>query len=79
MCRQILRDEAAHVRFQCERMALLQEADSRLARWIKRFAHAALFWLTALVLWVGHRRVFRAAAVDFRGYRRMARRAFRRR
>jgi hypothetical protein len=78
ICGQVLRDEVAHVRFQCERMAILQRGNSRGVRRVKRFLHSVLYVGAATVLWVGHRRVFRAAGLSVRSFCRNAWREFRR-
>jgi hypothetical protein len=61
LCERILRDEAVHVRFQCERLAILRR---QLPKWqlkIRNSLHRLLFGGTCLVVWWGHSRVFRAA------------------
>ena len=78
LCGQILRDEVAHVRFQCERIAILQRRYSRPARRVKRFLHSCLYAGAAAVLWIGHRRVFRAAGIGIGSYIRRAWNEFRR-
>ncbi len=77
ICRRILRDETAHVQFQCQRVVLLQEQNPRWLRRIKRGLHALLFVGTALVLWLAHRSVFRAAGMNWSSYWRRAWRTFR--
>lgn len=84
ICGHILRDEVAHVRFQCERIALLQRRPlnrpetARPVRRVKRFLHACLYAGAAAVLWIGHRRVFRAAGLGVRSFFRRAWSEFRR-
>jgi (E)-4-hydroxy-3-methyl-but-2-enyl pyrophosphate reductase len=78
LCGQVLRDEVAHVRFQCERIAILQRRNSGPVRRWKRFLHACLYAGAAAVLWTGHRRVFRAAGMGVRSYVRRAWGEFRR-
>jgi len=58
LCERILEDEEPHVRFQCERLAILRRG---------RRAHAAvegLHWIllggAAVVVWINHHRVLRA-------------------
>ncbi|MEM8559170.1 MAG: ferritin-like domain-containing protein [Bacteroidota bacterium] len=68
LCRQILRDEAAHLRFHAERLARFQrERSARYAAWVDRL-HGALLAATCLAVWPGHRRVFRRAGVSYRAF-----------
>ncbi len=77
ICKQILRDEAAHVRFQAERLALLRTTwvdwKYAAARVLQRF----LFSGTSLVVWLNHRPVLRAGGFSFRRYWQACRREFR--
>jgi hypothetical protein len=72
LCTQILADEAAHVRFQSERLALLRHGRSRLGLRLRRICERMLFAVTCLVVWRGHYRVFRAAHFTFRSFWRRA-------
>ncbi|HLA63832.1 MAG TPA: ferritin-like domain-containing protein, partial [Rhodothermales bacterium] len=59
LCRRILRDEAAHVRFHAERLARLGEGRGHAARATAHAAHRALAAVTCGVVWLGpHRRVY---------------------
>jgi hypothetical protein len=71
-CRQILRDEVAHVRFQCELLALLQRGRPRGVRALAEGLHRVLFAGTTLVIWAGHRRALRAGGFRFRTFWRSA-------
>jgi hypothetical protein len=78
LCSQILIDEAAHVRFQAERSALL-----RKNRWWVRlafttFCERILFAGACIAVWRGHQPVFRAAHLSFGSFWRRAHGAFRR-
>jgi hypothetical protein len=78
LCDQILADEAAHVRFQAERLALLRQKRSRLRLALTTLGERVVFSATCFVVWRGHRPVFRAARFSFRSFWRRAHRAFRR-
>ncbi len=73
LCTQILRDEQAHVRFQCERLALLRRGRGRIALALTHFLDLALFLAAVGCLWCGHRRVLRAGGFGFRAFWREAR------
>jgi 4-hydroxy-3-methylbut-2-enyl diphosphate reductase len=68
LCGQILRDEVAHVRFQCARIATLQERNPSWLRRVKRGAHAVLYAATTAVVWWTHHRVFNAAGWGTLGF-----------
>jgi hypothetical protein len=60
LCDQILRDEEQHVRFQCERLAILRRGRSRAENFLRVGMQRFLFFGTCAVVWIGHRRAFRA-------------------
>lgn len=65
LCDQILADEAAHVRFQAERLAILR---ARRPGPLLRLTHAVqrtLFAGAAAVVWLGHRCALRAGGRSF--------------
>ena len=68
LCAQILRDEKAHVRFQCERLALIRSRRSRWRLLLDHLVDAFLFVGAALACWCGHRRALRAGARTFSVY-----------
>lgn len=76
ICVRILCDEAAHLKFQALTLGLIRRPLCERARTIRSLGHAALFYGTALVLWQQHRRVFYAAAWDFRRFWNEARQEF---
>jgi hypothetical protein len=56
ICQQILRDEVPHVRFQCERLAIIRRLRWRPFRWLTAAAHRVLFVGITLAVWAGHKR-----------------------
>jgi hypothetical protein len=76
LCERILRDEAAHVRFQAERLALLRAGRGRFAVRIACAGQRALFAGAAVVVWNGHRAVLRRGGFPFRRYWRQCWRQF---
>lgn len=65
VCRQILADEVPHLRFQCERLAILHRERPAGAYALTMLLHRILFAGITLAVWVGHARVFRAAGIGF--------------
>ena len=68
ICEQILRDEVPHIRFQCERLALIRRGRGRLRRALTAGAHRVLFVGITAAVWVGHRRALRAGGFTFRRF-----------
>jgi hypothetical protein len=72
ICEQILADEVAHIRFQCQRLAILHR---RRARWLRALivaAHRPMFAAVTLAIWAGHRRALRAGGYPFSRFWRAA-------
>lgn len=72
ICEQILADEMPHIRFQCERLAVIHSGRNRLVRKVTRAFHRVLFATITLAVWAGHRRAIRAGGYGFRRYWRAA-------
>jgi hypothetical protein len=72
VCTQILRDEIPHVRFQCERLALMYRPRGRGRRRLTAALHRFLFAGITLAVWLGHRRALRAGGLTFRRFWRAA-------
>jgi hypothetical protein len=68
VCEQILADEVPHVRFQCERLAILHRRRPRLLRSLTLAVHGVLFAGVTLAIWAGHRRALRAGGYSFRRF-----------
>jgi hypothetical protein len=68
ICHQILRDEVPHLRFQCERLAILHRRRTRALRALTLGGHRVLFAGITLAVWVGHRRALRAGGFTFRRF-----------
>lgn len=72
ICRQILADEVPHIRFQCERLAILHQRRSPALRAVTMLFHRAMFAAITLAVWAGHRRALRAGGYPFRAFWRAA-------
>jgi hypothetical protein len=73
ICQQILRDEVPHIRFQCERLAIIRHRRWRAFRWLTAGAQRVLFVGITLAIWADHRRALRAGGFTFRRFWRSAR------
>jgi hypothetical protein len=72
LCRQILRDEIPHIRFQCERLAIIHRRRGRLPRALTGAFHRFLFAGITMAVWIGHRRALGAGGFTFRRFWRTA-------
>jgi hypothetical protein len=72
ICDQILRDEVPHIRFQCERLAIIHRHRWRVLMWLTAGVHRVLFVGITLAVWVDHRRALRAGGFTFRRFWRTA-------
>lgn len=68
ICTDILIDEAAHITFQTERLALIYCKKNALWRWLSYYAYTSFYFSTAMVVWLAHRRLFRAGNLNLPGY-----------
>jgi hypothetical protein len=72
ICEQILHDEVPHIRFQCERLAIIHHGRNRVFQALTAVAHRVLFVGITMAIWVGHRRALRAGGFTFRRFWRNA-------
>ncbi len=68
ICRQILADEIPHLRFQCERLAIILQRRSPLGRRLTLLAQRAFFAVIVVLVWAGHRKALRAGGYGWRRY-----------
>jgi hypothetical protein len=68
LCVRILEDEASHVRFQAERLAMVRAGRGWVAEALTVGAQQTLFAGAALVVWHGHRAVLSRGRFSFRRY-----------
>ena len=68
ICEQILADEVPHIRFQCERLAILHRHRGPIFRAMTMAVHRFLFTTITLAVWFGHGRAFRAGGYSFRRF-----------
>jgi hypothetical protein len=72
ICGQILADEIPHLRFQCERLAILFCRRSRVGFRLTMLVQRLCFLAVVALVWVGHRRALRAGGYGWRRYWRAA-------
>lgn len=72
ICTQILADEVPHLRFQCERLAILLRCRSRPLLGLTMLGQRLGFLIVVLLVWVGHRQALRAGGYGWRRYWRAA-------
>jgi hypothetical protein len=65
ICRQILSDEVPHIRFQCERLAIVQRRRPAWLLGLTKAAQVLFFAVVTLAVWIGHHRVLRAGGYPF--------------
>lgn len=68
ICTDILIDEAYHIDFQSERMAIIFESKSSLSKLFIRYFYGFFFFATSLVVWFAHKKLFKAGGTGFRKY-----------
>ena len=68
ICRQILIDEVPHIRFQCERLAILHRRRHWLLRAVTMAVHRVFFTGITIAIWIGHREALRAGGYTFRRF-----------
>lgn len=70
ICKDILKDEAHHIKFQNERLALIFERKGFYKKALSLLFYSVLFFGTIHLVWLGHRKVFKAGGVDFSAFMR---------
>jgi hypothetical protein len=65
ICKQLLIDEIPHIRFQCERLAILHRHRPWLMKLVTMLAHRIFFTGITMAIWVGHRQAYRAGGYPF--------------
>jgi hypothetical protein len=65
LCEQMLADEVVHIRFQCERLAILHRRRPRWLRSLTMALHRVLFAGITIAVWIGHRQVLSAGGYSF--------------
>ena len=70
ICTDILIDEAYHIHFQAERMAIIFSSKSAGTKIISCYFYPLFFFATSLVVWFAHKKLFKAGGTGFSKYMR---------
>lgn len=68
ICTDILIDEAYHIEFQCERMDILYNNKPVHLKLISRMIYPVFFFATSLVVWMAHKKAFKAGGINYSKY-----------
>ncbi|HZX59152.1 MAG TPA: ferritin-like domain-containing protein [Mucilaginibacter sp.] len=68
ICDDILIDEAYHITFQTERLAIINSGKSAFSKAWRKPVYKYFFRATSLLVWFGHSRLFKAGGVTFDSY-----------
>lgn len=68
ICTDILIDEAPHIKFQQERMAVIYQSKSRAEQMLSIYLYKTFYISTTLLVWVAHKKLFKAGGNDFNKY-----------
>ena len=68
ICTDILIDEAPHISFQMERLQVIYDAKSKLNKTITFYVYKLFYFLTILVVWYAHKKVFKEGGNSFGKY-----------
>jgi hypothetical protein len=72
ICGIILADEVPHVRFQCERLAVILRGRRALGYSLTMLLQRLMFLVVVVLVWIGHRRALRAGGYRWTRYWRSA-------
>lgn len=68
ICTDILIDEAYHIDFQTERLAIIFKSNTMWGKAIRRRLYYLFFFATAWTVWMAHKKLFKAGGNDFSRY-----------
>jgi len=70
ICNDILIDEAYHITFQTERLAIIHEGKNNFSKAWRRIVYKYFFYATSMLVWIAHRKLFKAGGNSFDSYSR---------
>ena len=68
ICTDILIDEAPHIKFQQQRLAIIFRAKKPAGRAVSFYCYKYFYLATSLVVWMGYKKLFKAGGNDFKKY-----------
>lgn len=68
ICTDILIDEAYHITFQTERLAIIFEGKSAFSKAWRKIAYKYFFYATSSLVWFAHKKLFKAGGNTFASY-----------
>jgi hypothetical protein len=68
ICTDILIDEAPHIQFQQQRLAVIFNAKTMTGMAIAFYCYKLFYKATAAIAWIAHKKVFKAGGNDFKKY-----------
>ena len=68
ICTDILIDEAYHIEFQCERMDIIFTNKPAPLKFTSRLVYPFFFFATSLVVWMAHKKAFKAGGINYSRY-----------
>ncbi len=68
ICTDILIDEAKHIDFQQERLEIINAQKNPISRFIEYYFYILFYFTTISVIWMAHRKLFKAGGLTFTQY-----------
>ncbi|HEY2583024.1 MAG TPA: ferritin-like domain-containing protein [Mucilaginibacter sp.] len=68
ICTDILIDEAYHITFQTERLAIIYDGKSAFSKNWRRVVYKCFFYGTSCLVWFAHKQLFKAGGNSFESY-----------
>jgi len=70
ICTDILIDEAYHITFQTERLAIIYDNKTIFSKTWRRVVYKYFFYFTSSLVWFAHRKLFKAGGISYNSYTR---------
>jgi hypothetical protein len=68
ICTDILIDEAPHIKFQQERLAVIFKTRGNAGRAVAFYGYKYFYFATIMLVWIAHKKLFKAGGNDFKKY-----------